>query len=176
VSIRERAVFSGAGGDGGYLQEIDDVTRSLASGETDPATARLQLKRKLMELGYQPKPAERGGIKDFGSDRRTNLVIETNVSMAQGYGQWSQGQDGALLDEWPGARALPGGLPEGAPRNWPQRWRNAGGHFFNGRMIALKNTEVWIATRGLRFRIRPSISTAAWRSGTSHAPKRCRLG
>jgi hypothetical protein len=150
ASIRERATFSARVTSAEYLQTIDNVLERFVNGDIDLATARLELKEKLDELGYTPTPEDAGGIKDFSSDRRTNLVLNMNADFAQGYGQWLQGQDEAILDQWP-AQELYRAAPAKEPRNWPSRWQEAGGEFFGGRMIALKNTEVW--TNISRFQV-----------------------
>jgi hypothetical protein len=80
-------------------------------------------------------------------------VIKTNTEMAQGQGWWLQGQDAAILDEWPGQELF---RAEGrkVPRDWIERWRLAGGQTGDpigtgwtitpdGRLIALKNHQIW---------------------------------
>ena len=144
TAILERATFSARVTNAEYLQEIDDVVAEYTNGQIDLATARLTLKQKLDEIGYQPALDEAGSITDFSSDARTNLVIETGASMAQGYGWYSQGQDPTILNAFP-AQELYRVAPRKVPRNWIVRWRDAGGMFFNGQMIALKNAPIWTA-------------------------------
>lgn len=149
AAIRERATFSARVTSAEYLQTIDNTLRGFINGEIDLATARLQLKDKLDELGYQAAPEDVGTIKDFRSDRRTDLVLNMNADFAHGYGSWLQGQDEAILDQWP-AQELYRAMPAVEPRDWPSRWQDAGGTIYEGgRMIALKNEEIW--TRISRF-------------------------
>ena len=56
--IAKRAIFSARVTNAEYLQEIDDVVRRYVNGEIDLATARLQLKQKLQEIGYRPDTEE----------------------------------------------------------------------------------------------------------------------
>jgi hypothetical protein len=140
--LLERATFSARVTSAEYLQSIEDVLADFIDGKIDLATARLALKDKLDELGYQPGFGEAGTITDFSSDARINLVLNTNADMAQGYGSWLQGQDTAILDQWP-AQELYRAAPAKEPRDWPTRWQDGGGEFFGGRMIALKNDAVW---------------------------------
>jgi hypothetical protein len=140
--ILEHATFTARGTSARYAQEIHDVATELANGTIDQATARLRLKETLDEIGYVPEFGEAGTIKDFRSDLRTNLVLEMNEGMAQGYGQWLQGQDSAILDQWP-AQELYRAMEAQQPRDWKARWTAAGGQIFAGRMIALKNEEIW---------------------------------
>jgi len=161
--LRERAAFSASTANAGYLQRISDVIHRVLDPHTvirdgrpvteglDVATARLTLKEALKEIGYQPDPAKRGTIQDLSSDRRLNLIIKTNVEMAQGYGNWQQGQ--ATLDAFP-AQELFRAEDREEPRDWLQRWRGAGGRVFDGgRMIALKNDPIWteISAFGLPY-------------------------
>lgn len=146
AEILERALFSARTTSAEYLQEIEDVIDAMVRGEIDLATARLQLKDKLAELGYESDaglaPEEVGTLKDLASEARINLVIETNAAMAQGYGNWLQGQAPAILDQWP-AQELYRAYARKVPRNWRARWAQAGGSEPDGRMIALKNADIW---------------------------------
>lgn len=143
-SIMERAMFSARVTNAEYLQEIDDVVRRMLNGEIDQATARTQLKVKLRERGYEPDPAHRGKITDFGSEQRLKLVLETNARIAQGYGQFIQGQDPGLLDAFP-AQELFRLQSKKKERTWTARWERVGGKLVDGdRMIARKDDDIWL--------------------------------
>jgi hypothetical protein len=144
TAIHERAVVSARVNDAGYLQTIDDVLRDYIDGKIDLATARLSLQGKLDESGYLAEPDQFGAITDFASDARTNLVLKTNAQMALGYGQWIQGQDEDVLDQWP-AQELFRAAPAKFPRDWESIWKSAGGESYGGRMVALKNAGIWTA-------------------------------
>jgi hypothetical protein len=143
AELRERAMFSARTANAGYLQDINDWTKDLVDGNLDQATMRLRMKEKLQALGYQPDPEKRGGIEDLSSDRRLNLIIETNAEQARGYGYWMQGQDPAVLEAFP-AQELYRAEERMIPRDWIGRWSEAGGQFYDGRMIALKDDPIWI--------------------------------
>lgn len=163
AELRERAMFSARMTDLGFLRKVNDLATRIVSPETitedgvarparpgeymDKATARLQLKEAIRALGFHPgtEGVAPGSIKDFSSDARLNLILDTNVRMAQGYGFFQQGQDPAVLDEWPAQELFRAETRE-KPRDWASRWSAAGGKFFDGgRMIALKNDPVWSA-------------------------------
>jgi hypothetical protein len=144
AAILERATFSARMTNAEYLQALDDVLADFIAGKIDLATARLELKNKLDELGYSPTPGEEGSIKDFSTDARINLQLNMGADFAQGYGQWLQGQNTVVLDQWP-AQELYRAFNRKVPRPWLARWQNAGGNLFNGRMIALKNAGIWTA-------------------------------
>jgi hypothetical protein len=141
-ALRERAIFSATVTSAQLLQGIDDRVQLILSGEQDQATARLGLKQILADMGYTSSAEDSGTLRDLRSDERLNLIIETNVELARGYGQWVQGQDPAVLDEWP-AQELVRVRQSKVPRDWAARWAEAGGQFFDGQMIALKDDPIW---------------------------------
>ncbi|HEV2207309.1 MAG TPA: hypothetical protein VG167_00925 [Verrucomicrobiae bacterium] len=119
----------------------------------DLAKARERAKELLQKLGYQPSVEERRTIKDLSSDGRINLVLETNKQIAQGEAWWVQGQEPAVLDQWPG-QELFRAMARKEPRDWLFRWRLAGEQTGDpigtgwtvtpeGRLIALKNHAIW---------------------------------
>jgi hypothetical protein len=156
ADILERAFFSARVSNAEQLQRLSDVIDSYIAGETDIATARLEIKNFLTSIAYSPQPNEQGTIKDLSSDARINLQLEMNASFARGYGNWLQGQQPAILDRWP-AQELYRAFNRQTHRQWsgqdnqeiikgePEegRWVAAGGQVFSGRMIALKNTQIW---------------------------------
>lgn len=137
--LRERAMFSAGVTSAEKLQDMDDLIGQLLEGKIDRATARTELKRRFGTLGAEVDEAD---LTDLRSDARLNLILDTNVAQAQGYGSWAQGQDEAILDQWP-AQELFRAIQSRVPRDWSQRWADAGGRFFGGRMIALKNDPIW---------------------------------
>jgi hypothetical protein len=137
--LRSRAMFSAGVMEAEKLQDMDDLIGQLLEGKIDRATAREALKRRFGTLGDE---VDESDLTDLASDARLNLILDTNVAQAQGYGSWAQGQDEAILDQWP-AQELIRVQQSRVPRDWAQRWADAGGQFFAGRMIALKNDPIW---------------------------------
>lgn len=148
TQLRERAFFSAGVQNATFLDRASRAVDDLLSGKVDRATKRLELKRLLEDLGYRPAEGEEGTLTDLGSDRRLNLILDQNLQSAQGYGRWIQGQDSAILDQWP-AQELVRVIESKVKRDWATRWAEAGGRFFETRMIALKNDPIW--TRISRF-------------------------
>ncbi len=141
-AVRERAIFSATVTSAELLDGIARRVDEMLAGKTDQATVRLGLKQLLEEEGYTSGPEKAGTLEDLRTDGRLNLIIETNVDLARGYGQWIQGQQPDVLDEWP-AQELVRERSSQQPRDWAKRWVDAGGISFGGRMIALKNDPVW---------------------------------
>lgn len=170
AQVRERAMLSAQTLSAEYLQSISDKVETMLNPKTvlrdgvpvtqglDTATARLELKKFLQGISYTPPSDKAGTIEDLSSDGRLNLVLKMNVQMAQGYGNWKQGQDATVLDEFP-AQELFRAEARKVPREWIERWRGAGGKVFaggdgeKGRMIALKNDPIWteISAFGLPY-------------------------
>jgi hypothetical protein len=171
-AIRERAFFSARTPYAQYLADTqsaiqrliqpdtivlpDGSTRPAGKGESiSPSQIRGQMKQQLAALGYAPTEAEAGGLKDLSSDRRTNLIISTQLGMARGYGAWRQAQDPTVLDLWP-ADELYRALDRRIPRDWETRWNDARatlgddtsateGQGDDGPFVALKNDPIWAA-------------------------------
>lgn len=118
-----------------------------------PAYVRQQIKKLLAQVGYEPMPEDAGTLKDLSSNARIDLVVKTNVELAQGQGWWIAGQQAAILDQWPAQELF---RAEGRvhPREWLRRWRLAGAQTGDPigtgwtitseeRMIALKDHDIW---------------------------------
>ena len=175
AAIRRQATFSAHTLMVDHLKVIEDAVYSLISPTTgvskdretkdnpegyvtsglNPASARLDLKESLRKLGYAPGPDERGTIKDLSSDQRINLVVKTNVELAQGAGHFIQGQDPDVLEAFP-AQELVRFVDHGVKnRNWPGRWQQAAAYCGDsdaarvltsyGRMVARKDSPIWDA-------------------------------
>lgn len=172
VAVRERAMFSSRTTNQYYLEQIAERVRKILNPVTvrrsegmkegqsefvtegmDVATARTELKAILREIGYAPDPDEAGTLKDLSSDARLNLVLETNVEMAQGYGYWAQGQDPELLELYP-CQELYRAEDRDDPRAWlDDIWPNAArtvgdvgamAALAQGRMVARKDSPIWV--------------------------------
>ena len=145
AQLRERAMFSAGVTNAERLQGFSDQVDQLLAGKTNRAAARTELKRMLGSLGANVDETD---LTDLRSDARLNLILDTNLQQAQGYGHWAQGQDEAVLDQWP-AQELIRVQDTRVQRDWPARWAEAGGQFYGDRLIALKNDPIW--TRLSRF-------------------------
>lgn len=155
--IMERAMVSAQVANVDILDEINkQITRmvsGLSSGAGDysnPVTVHAALLDFIQKTGYQPEAGKEGTIEDLTSDKRINLITQMNADDARGYGQYEQGQDPDVLDEWP-CLELYRLEDRKEKRPWAQRWRAAGGKFYGkpsaefpeGRMIARKDDPVW---------------------------------
>lgn len=166
--IKERSVFSARTTNAVYLDELKKrIERYLADGyDGDQAKLRLELKDILTRLQYDPvtgfpgdeelgiPPARAGSLQDLSSDRRINLILDTQLKLMAGKGQEQQGLSEAALDLFP-AYELVRIESRRVPREWLKDWETAADNvdwegvskvaFEEGRMIALKTSPIWAA-------------------------------
>ena len=174
AAVRRQSLFSARTVLTDYLDEVrtvvdsvldpKQVTRTDDQGEPleltvtegfNPASARQELRRKLTKLGYSPSEEQEGTIQDLSSAGRINLVVKTNVELAQGAGRFvQQNVNSDVVEAWP-ALELVRYEQRTTPRDWPGRWRVAAqvandpralaALVNHGRMAALKSSGVWQA-------------------------------
>lgn len=156
VQLRETAFFSAAVESARALTEAQAGLRKileLARDEKGAVANRSKWIADMQQLANSlglrnPDPNKRGGLQDFGSERRLKAIFEQQIGGAQSKAYYLSGQDPDILDAWP-AQELVRLRASKAPRDWPRRWADAGGKFYGGRMIALKTDPIW--TRISRF-------------------------
>lgn len=155
ATIRRQSMFSARVGNAAVLQEMSDrigriVEQSAGGGEPgsymDAGKFREEMRAFLDSIGYVP-PKPTGNqlvdeLTDLTSQRRLDLIVKTNVSMARGYGQHVQSYSPAGLDAFPCQELFRLGQRK-EPRNWPAIWKEKGGTLYGGRMIAEKGDAIW---------------------------------
>lgn len=162
AALRAQSLYSARTPFVSYLTQTKSLVARLvrpsdqvAPGDhTSSAQVRAAMKQHLAALGYQPKAEDRGGVKDLSSDMRVNLIIDTQVKMNRGYGNWRAAQDEDVLDLYP-ADELYRAMARTLPRDWQARWnkKRAGlsstsateATGLNGPFVALKNDPIWAA-------------------------------
>lgn len=146
LALRDRAFFSAQQTNIAFLDRARRGVDGLVAGNTDRATQRLELRKLAESLGLAPAGGDGAGtVQDLGSDARLNLMLDTQLRQAQGYGNFLQGNEPSVLEQWPAQELIDTnpGQTDGR-RNWAARWLAAGGIFVDGgRMIALKSAPIW---------------------------------
>lgn len=153
VALRERAQFSAGVEEVRVLRTIQEGLQKLIGqirNEAGVFTDRTKLIEQIGEVardaGLTPKdPALVGTIQDITSERRAELIVDTQTEQAYGYANWKAGQDEDALDAFP-AQELIRVEEREKKRDWLRRWVEAGGAFpagAQGRMIALKTDPIW---------------------------------
>jgi len=155
ADLTRRAMFSARVSNAQFLQRAQDMITEISGGSEDRSKAMMtipetkaRLKEFLDSIGYAPEQGQEGSIKDLSSDRRLQLIVETNLLDAQGYGRWKSGQDPDALDNLP-AWELVRMIDSRVPRDWESRWDEAfqgepgATESASGRMVAIKNHPGW---------------------------------
>lgn len=160
--LKRRSVFSAKLNVIDPLQSLRTNLIKMAEGGEDEYNrlrsipeAKAQLREAMREAGMMPAKAGTRAIKDFYSDTRRQLMVETNLLDTLNFGRWKATQDQVALDVNP-AWELVRMVDTKVQRDWQQRWLDAAaevGGFegctnpneTGGRMVALKNHPIWQA-------------------------------
>jgi hypothetical protein len=152
VQVRDRVFFSARVLNAQVLQGFKNGVAAVLKGETNPAKQRLRIKDLLDSISYRPKSGKEGTIEDLSSNARLNLMLNTNVSMLRGFGQWMEGNQEGALDAFP-AQELVRVAERHEPRDWEEIWSEAvetlgdsttATDGDSGRFVAMKNDPIWI--------------------------------
>lgn len=66
-----------------------------------------QMSELALQLGLGPlDPDDKGTLKDITSERRLGLIFDVQTTAAYEFGNWKQGQDPDVLDEFPAQRFI----------------------------------------------------------------------
>jgi hypothetical protein len=116
VELRDRAFFSSQVESIQVLQRARDAINDFLSGnkitsdngETLLATGSRaafvdQMQTFLTANGFERST---GGVRDITSERRLGLIFDTQTRQAHDFGYWKQGQDPAVLKEFPAQRFI----------------------------------------------------------------------
>lgn len=164
AQMESRAFWSARTTHAAYLAELKKLVERYVSGEgyeNDLASLRLEARRLLTAYGYGaekgfPGDAARGvpsatpgTLRDLSSERRLNLIFDTQAKLARGLGQKERGL--SRLDSFP-AYELIRVETRTTPREWEERWKiaadnvdNAGVYDIAGALIAHKKSPIWPA-------------------------------
>lgn len=171
--VHLRSIVTARGTNAEFVGEIANVIDDMLAGKLNQAQARLRLFFKLKELGYDPEtgfpedmgeipPAMRGSLRDLSSERRLNLIVNTNYYVARNHARAIAGNTPEARAQFPAWelvryewRRVPRGTPGSHTDAWQRRWFYAGesvawqGAARAGadqpRMVALKESPIWDA-------------------------------
>lgn len=132
-SVSEVLVWSWAK----LLEPIHDAAFALAeqvaAGKLNTSGVRVALRDLLKPAQLWPETYE-----------ALARVVCASAEALNGWRQHSQGTDTAVLDQWPAAELFACSELK-FPRDWPAAWQTAGGELYAGKMIARKDSPVWMA-------------------------------
>jgi hypothetical protein len=150
ADLKRRATFSAQTANAQYLDQVAGTITDILAGELTVAQGRLQLKAAQQALGMADDMTGTGGLTTLGSDKRLELILNTNVNAARSYGQLIKGND--TRDTFP-AFELVRFEDRQDPRDWPRRFRQAAQAAGDGkaafvldqhnRMMARKDSKLW---------------------------------
>jgi hypothetical protein len=154
AAARRQSIFSAKTLFEALLQKYKDTAGGR--GTLDLGQTRLEVKAYLDSMGYTPEEGIKGTIQDLSSDARINLVVRTNRRLAEGAGQFIQGNSSPdHVNRWP-AWEFSRDIEKKEPRDWEGPnglWVNAcrragdtkalAAYGETGRMVALKSSGVW---------------------------------
>ncbi len=147
-AIREKCFFSARVNNAEVLGKMRElIGKALDDTKRNPNQAHVSKDKFISEMKsyLKSKGYAMGGtsLTDITSRRRLGLIFQMNVDEAREYGRYVRGQDPELLDAFP-AWEFTRIEHRRVPRtDWERRFRAAGGKVINGRMVALKSSDVW---------------------------------
>lgn len=142
AGLRDRAYFSSQVQSKRILQEARRMVADRAGGNLSASEIRRDLRKVISSTGYRPPEGKEGTLQDLYSKRRLDTIIKTNVEQARGYVRHLDGMKPGAFAAFPGQELIRV-RERKAKRDWATRWKNAGGEFYNGRMIALRDDPIW---------------------------------
>ena len=169
LRLRERVFFSARTANLWYLDKLKALVERYVRGEgrdNDLAQLRVEARKLLAQAGYTPEagfpgddalgipPATAGSLRDLSSERRLNLIYDTQADLMRGLGLKLRGA--TRIDRWPSWELVRvAKFSSEYQREWPKRFEIAADNvdwwgvsreaFAQGRMIALKSSPVWRA-------------------------------
>ncbi len=147
-AFREKCFFSARVSNAEVLGKMRElIGKALDDTKRNPNQAHVSKDKFISEMKsyLKSKGYAMGGtsLTDITSRRRLGLIFQMNVDEAREYGRYVRGQDPELLDAFP-AWEFTRIEHRRVPRtDWERRFRAAGGKVINGRMVALKSSDVW---------------------------------
>lgn len=120
LALRERAYFSSTVESVRVLQRGKDALGDFLSGARQAVIGPDGVERMALATGSRQQFVkdmqefmraegiirQHGGVTDVASQRRLELIFDTQTRQAQDFGAWKQGQDPDVLDEFPAQRFI----------------------------------------------------------------------
>ena len=142
AGLRDRAFISSQVESMRILHAARRMVADRAGGQLSASEIRRDLRKVISSTGYRPPEGKEGTLQDLYSKRRLDTIIKTNVEQARGYVRHLDGMKPGAFAAFPGQELIRV-RERKEKRDWATRWKNAGGQFYNGRMIALRDDPIW---------------------------------
>jgi len=151
AAFKDRAFFSARCQSVRHLQTAQGkIADWISSAKTERGTfaTRADAVQAIMDSARREGIATgTGKLSDPGSEARAKVIVDTNAGLAAGYVDWLDANSEGARRAFPAfelIRVTEPGKPENR-RDWFARWREAGGITYQGRMIALKEDDIWVS-------------------------------
>ena len=142
AGLRDRAFISSQVESMRILHAARRMVADRAGGQLSASEIRRDLRKVISSTGYRPPEGKDGTLQNLYSKRRLDTIIKTNVEQARGYVRHLDGMKPGAFAAFPGQELIRV-RERKEKRDWATRWKNAGGQFYNGRMIALRDDPIW---------------------------------
>ena len=142
AGLRDRAFISSQVESMRILHAARRMVADRAGGQLSASEVRRDLRKVISSTGYRPPEGKEGTLQNLYSKRRLDTIIKTNVEQARGYVRHLDGMKPGAFAAFPGQELIRV-RERKEKRDWATRWKNAGGRFYNGRMIALRDDPIW---------------------------------
>ncbi len=142
AGLRDRAFISSQVESMRILHAARRMVADRAGGQLSASEIRRDLRKVISSTGYRPPEGKEGTLQNLYSKRRLDTIIKTNVEQARGYVRHLDGMRPGAFAAFPGQELIRV-RERKEKRDWSTRWKNAGGQFYNGRMIALRDDPIW---------------------------------
>lgn len=121
--VLRSSVFSAKMASVPYLEDVREVCAAVLEGRMSDSEARSRLGEALERMGHSP--LDEGGLENPASERRLNLIIETQTRMAASAARL-MAETPDTLDAYPGWALRRFDTPAAPREDWPARWNAAG--------------------------------------------------
>ena len=168
--VRDASIVSARTASIPYLSAVKAAIDAMLMTEVNgksigQAETRLAMRQALAALNYDPQKghfgtpqeagipaAARGSIRDLSSDRRLNLIIDTQRMLWQSTAQRARAREAERKYHFPYLELVRSYARE--PRlDWRMRWERIGGSVIEGRIIAPVDSPLWkMLGSGSRFK------------------------
>jgi len=124
TALRERAFFSSTIENVRFLQRAQDSIGDFLSGARHKVMGPDGIEREALKMGSRADfvkqmsafaiaegmgpldSKDKGGLKDITSQKRLNLIFDVQTQSSTSFGNWKQGMDPSVLDEFPAQRFI----------------------------------------------------------------------
>jgi len=165
LRLKERLFFSARTTNLWYVDKLKGLVERYTTGEgrdNDLAQLRIEARKLLVQAGYTPDAgfpgdaalgipkATAGSLRDLSSEKRLNLIYETQAQTMRGLGMKLRGMSRMESQPaWELVRYKQAREKEWE-RDWMKRWAIAGENVewhgaLRDRMIALQTSPIWLA-------------------------------